>query len=117
GAARRHTRVSPGSPYSPPLSTGMRLRYGALAVLTGVAATFPNGLTNANTANLAGEFGVYAAQAALLPAFYVAMTATATLPLVRARIQFGIPQVLLPLLVIYALAALVELAVPSFLGE
>ena len=107
----------PGSPYSPPLSVRMRFAYAALAVLTGVAASFPNGLTNANTTNLAGEFGVYAAQASLLPAFYVAMNATANLTLVRARIQFGIPQVILPLLALYALTALIELAAPSFVGE
>jgi len=47
----------------------------------------------------------------------VALNATANLTLVRARIQFGIPQVIVPLLVVYALAALVELAAPSFAGE
>jgi len=109
--------VFPGSPYSPPLALGMRLTYAAMAVLMGVAASFPNALTNANTSSLAGEFGVYAAQAALLPAFYVALNATGNLTLVRARIQFGIPQVMLPLLTVYALAALVELAAPSFVGE
>jgi len=107
----------PGSPYSPPLTFGMRLAYGALAVLSGVAASFPNALTSTNTTPLAGSFGVYVAEAALLPAFYVAMNATANLTLVRARMQFGIPQVILPLLGLYALAALVELVAPTFVGE
>jgi hypothetical protein len=107
----------PGSPYSPPLTVRMRLAYGALAVLSGIAASFPNALTSVNTAPLAGSFGVYVAEAALLPAFYVALNATANLTLVRARMQFGIPQVILPLLGLYALAALVELVVPSFAGE
>lgn len=107
----------PGSPYSPPLTLRMRFAYGALAVLSGIAASFPNALTSVNTAPLAGSFGVYVAQAALLPAFYVALNATANLTLVRARIQFGIPQVILPLLALYALAALIELAAPSFFGE
>lgn len=107
----------PGSPYSPPLATRTRLAYGALAVLAGVAASFPNALTTVNTAPLAGSFGVYVAQAALLPAFYVAMNATANLTLVRARMQFGIPQVILPLLGLYALAALFEIVAPSFAGE
>jgi hypothetical protein len=95
----------------------MRLAYGALAVLTGVAASFPNALTSTNTGPLAGSFGVYVAEASLLPAIYVALNATANLTLVRARMQFGISRVILPLLALYALAALVELVAPSYAGE
>jgi hypothetical protein len=107
----------PGSPYSPPLTSRMRMAYGVLAVLSGIAASFPNALTTVNTTPLAGSFGVYVAEAALLPAFYVALNATANLTLVRARMQFGIPQVILPLLGLYAVVAVVELLAPSFLGE
>lgn len=107
----------PGSPYSPPLTLPMRVAYGAVSVLSGVAATFPNALTNVNQTPLAGSFGVFVAQAALLPAFFVALNATANLTLVRARIQFGIPRVILPLLGLYALAALFELIAPTFAGE
>jgi hypothetical protein len=107
----------PGSPYSPPLTLRMRIAYGSVSVLSGVAATFPNALTNVNQTPIAGSFGVFVAQVALLPAVFVAFNATANLTLVRARIQFGIPRVILPLLGLYALAALVELVAPSFAGE
>jgi hypothetical protein len=104
----------PGSPYSPVLSTRRRAAYFAVALVTGPAATFGNALVNTNVSSLAGEMGVFVAQASLLPAIYVAMNATANLTLVKARAQFGIPLVLNGLLIAYVLAGLLQLAAPTY---
>ncbi len=47
----------------------------------------------------------YLISTALLTGIYIAFNASGNLILVKARIQFGIPQITLPLLVGYALAA------------
>jgi len=104
----------PGSPYLPVLAPRQRAVYAAVGVLTGIASTFPNGLVNVNVPNLGGELNVYAAQIAWLPAIYVAFNATANLSIVKARAQFGIPLVTNTLLAGYALAAVLELLLPSF---
>jgi hypothetical protein len=104
----------PGSPYTPALSARRRMVYFAVALLTGPASTFGNALVNTNVASLAGEMGVFVAQASLLPAIYVAMNATANLTLVKARAQFGIPLVLNGLLIAYVLAGLLQLVAPVY---
>ena len=104
----------PGSPYSPPHPLPRRIAYAAVGVLTGVASTFGNALITVNVPNLAGDLGVYVAQLSWLPAIYVAMNATANLTLVKARAQFGIPQVTSVLLIAYALAAVLNLVWPTF---
>lgn len=106
--------VIPGSPYTPALSTRRRVAYFAVALLTGPASTFGNALVNTNVTSLAGEMGVFVAQASLLPAIYVAMNATANLTLVKARAQFGIPLVLNGLLIAYLLAGLLQLIAPVY---
>jgi MFS family permease len=50
----------------------------------------------------------------VLPAIYVAMNASGNLSLVKARIHWGIPAVTQGVLAVYALAALVQLAFPTF---
>src|ERR1700759_22194 len=80
----------PGGPFTPSHPLARRLGYGAIGIVTGIATTFPNALINVNVPNLSGPLGVYVAQAAWLPAIYVAMNATANLTLVKSRIQFGI---------------------------
>ena len=104
----------PGSPYRPALSTRRRIAYFAVALLIGPASTFGNALVNTNVTSLAGEMGVFVAQASLLPAMYVAMNATANLTLVKARSQFGIPLVLNGLLIAYLLAGLLQLFAPVY---
>jgi MFS family permease len=104
----------PGSPYTPALSARRRLAYAAAALLTGVASTFPNALVTVNVPNLAGELGVYVSQLIWLPAIYVAFNATANLTIIKARAQFGVPQVTNTLLLAYALASVVQLFAPSF---
>ncbi len=97
----------PGSAYTPTHSVRRRVAYGCMGIFIGCAATFTNALVNVNAGNLAGSLGLTLAQVSVLPAIYVAMNATANLTLVRARARFGIPEVTLVLLGLYALAALV----------
>ncbi len=104
----------PGSAFTPSLSVGRRVAYACVGALIGCAATFTNALVNVNAGNLAGSLGLTLAQVSVLPALYIAMNATANLTLVRARAKFGIPEVTLVLLGIYALAALVQLVAPSY---
>ena len=104
----------PGSPFAPNHSWERRASYAGAGLLVGSASTFTNALVNVNVGNLAGSLGLTLAQASVLPAIYVAMNAMANLTLVRARAQFGIPQVTLTLLAAYAFAASVQLAYPGY---
>ncbi|WP_044559948.1 MFS transporter [Azospirillum sp. B4] len=104
----------PGSPAAPAHPLARRLGYAAVAVLVGVASTLGNALVNVNVASLSGALGVYVDQASWLPALYVAFNAGANLTLVKARAQFGIPAVTCGLLVVYALAGLLQFIHPGF---
>ncbi|MBP2276097.1 MFS transporter [Sphingomonas sp. PL20] len=103
-----------GSPFSPSHPAGRRLGYFAVGMFLAATSTFGNALTTVNTGNVAGPLGLYAAEAAALPAVYVAINASANLSLVKARAQFGIPQVTGLFLGLYALAGLVQFGVASF---
>ncbi|MGR4893584.1 MFS transporter [Sphingopyxis sp. LARHCG72] len=103
-----------GSPFSPAHTGRRRIAYFAIGTFLGITSTFGNALTTVNTGPIAGELGIYAAQAAALPAIYVAMNASANLTLVKARTQFGIPQVTIFLLALYALAGAFQFLVPGF---
>ncbi len=83
--------------------------FAAVGLALGATATFANALTTVNTANLAGPLGLYAAEAAALPAIYVAVNASANLIMVKARSQFGISEASIAMLALYALASLVQL--------
>src|SRR5262245_60560352 len=104
----------PGGPFSPSHPPLRRLGYGAVGVLAGIAATFGNALFNVDVANLAGSLGLYVAQASVLPAVYIAMTATTNLVLIKARAQFGIPRTVHALLIVYIAAALAQFVFPGF---
>lgn len=104
----------PGSPFAPAHSTGRRLAYAIVGTLIGVSATFTNALVNVNAGNLGGSLGLTIAQVSVLPAIYVAMNATANLTLIRARAQFGIPEVTIALLSIYAFASFIQILAPSY---
>ena len=108
--------TSPGSPYSPAHPTGRRLLYLATGVTIGISSTFANALTSVNIGTIAGSMGLYVAEASILPAIYVAMNATANLTLVKARAQFGIPQVTGTVLALYAMAGLLQLAAPGLIS-
>ncbi|MDR7256380.1 uncharacterized membrane protein (DUF485 family)/low affinity Fe/Cu permease [Sphingomonas sp. BE270] len=105
-----------GSPFSPSHTGRRRLAYFAFGLFLGATSTFGNALTTVNTGVIAGPLGLYAAEAAALPAIYVAMNATANLTLVKARAQFGIPQVTCVMLALYALIGLVQFFHTSFLA-
>jgi hypothetical protein len=104
----------PGSPFVPAHPIGRRIAYGCVALLTGTGATFCNGLVSVNYTSISGFLGLYVAQVSFLPAIYVAMNASANLTLVKARARFGIPAVTRGLLLLYALASLVQLWHPGF---
>jgi hypothetical protein len=104
----------PGSPFAPKISARRRCAYAVAACITGVGCTFGNALTNVNVQTISGFLGLYVAEATALPAIYIAMNAGANLTLIRARAQFGIPQVTLALLTMYAIAAALQLVVPGF---
>lgn len=103
-----------GSPFSPAHPAGRRLGYFAIGMFLGVASTFCNALTTVNTGNIAGPIGLYAAEAGALPAIYVALNASANLTLVKARAQFGIPQVTSFFLSLYVLMGLAQFATSGF---
>src|SRR5271154_7641294 len=103
-----------GSPFSPQHPSWRRAMYACVALLTGLCSTFPNALVTVNVGSISGSLGLYVAQASWLPAIYVAMNATGNLTLIKARAQFGIPAVMYALLTGYAVAALLQLAFPSF---
>jgi len=105
-----------GSPFSPSHPLGRRLTYFALGLFLGVTSTFGNALTTVNTGVIAGPLGLYAAEAAALPAIYVAMNATANLTLVKARAQFGIPETTCAMLTLYALAGILQFFHSSFVA-
>lgn len=90
------------------------MAYFAVGAVLGAISTLGNALTTVNTASLAGVLGIYVAEAAALPAVYVAMNASANLTLVKARAQFGIPQVTGLLLGFHAVAVLVDFLLADF---
>lgn len=103
-----------GSPFSPAHPGRRRLGYFAIGMFMGATSTFGNALTTVNSGAIAGHLGLYAAQAAALPAIYVAINASANLTLVKARAQFGIPEVTGFLLVLYALTVSLQFFHTSF---
>jgi hypothetical protein len=116
GFAPEERPVFPGSPFSPVHRPARRLGYAVVGAMVGVAATFGNALVTVNVASLAGGLDAYVAQLSWLPAIYVAMNATANLTLVKARAQFGIPQVTNALLIAYGLTATLQILAPSFVA-
>lgn len=103
----------PGGPYAPRHTPWRRVGYAGVAVVMALVATLGNALVTVNIPNLAGALGVYQAEAALLPAAYVAMNACANLLLIKARQQFGIPAITHTLLAVYAAMALLQLVIPG----
>jgi Major Facilitator Superfamily len=105
---------TPGGPFSPRHSSRRRLGYFGVALLIGVITTLGNALVNVNIASLSGELGMYTAQASVLPAVFVAMNASGNLILIKARAQFGIPEVTHSLLIAYIAAGLCQFVFPGF---
>ena len=106
--------TSAGAPYLPRISFSQRAAYAAVGIFIGTLTTFPNALTNVNVGTISGSLDLYVSEASWLPALYFGMNAGANLTLIKARAQFGIPLVTRSLLLLYALAAAVQLVWPSF---
>jgi hypothetical protein len=104
----------PGSPFSPRHSSGRKIAYAAIAVLIGISATFGNALVTVNLPVVAGLNGIDLVEASWLSSVFIAFNASGNLLLVRARITWGIPAVTRTLLVLYIMAALIELMRPGF---
>ncbi len=104
----------PGSPYTPNQSLRLRLVYFFAAMVVGTGASFGNALVNVNASTIAGSLGLYAVQAAVLPAIYIAFNASANLSIVKARAAFGIPALVLTAQVAYIVSAIVEVLWPSY---
>jgi hypothetical protein len=106
--------IIPGGPYLPAHPPRRRIIYVGVALLAAITATLGNALVNVNVTTLAGSIGEYVTAVALLPALYVAMSATGNLALVKARMRFGVPVITQGLLIVYVLAGLVQLLFPGF---
>ncbi len=120
GAQDREYRFSPeerplfpGSPWSARHTRTNRVLYAVSALVMALASGLGNGLITANIATIAGDMGLYVAEANLLLAVYVAFNATANLLLVKARIQFGIPATMHVVLGALMAAQVVQLLHPT----
>lgn len=108
--------IIPGGPYLPAHPPARRLAYVGVAIIAAITATLGNALVNVNVAHIAGSLGEYVTAIALLPALYVAMSASGNLLLVKGRMQFGIPAISQGILVVYLLGGLLQLLAPGFLS-
>lgn len=105
--------IIPGGPYLPAHPGRRRVIYVGVALLAAITATLGNALVNVNVTTLAGSIGEYVTAVALLPALYVAMSATGNLALVKARMRFGVPLITQGLLIVYVIAGLIQLLYPG----
>lgn len=103
----------PGAPWSARHTRRNRILYAISAVVMALASGLGNGMITANIAVIAGDMGLFAAEANLLLAVYVAFNATANLLLVKARIQFGIPATMHVVLGALMAAQVVQLLHPT----
>jgi MFS family permease len=106
--------ILPGGPYAPVHAAWRRVAYLGVAFTTAITATLGNALISTNLSNIAGSIGEYATAVTLLPAIYVATIVSANLFLIKARVRWGIPIVTQGVLAVYAVAALLQFAIPTF---
>lgn len=104
----------PGAPYSPRLAPSTRFLYAITAFTMAIASGLANGIVTSNIMNIAGDMGLYVAEANVLLAVYVAFNAAANLLLVKARMQFGIPATMRVVLGTLLVAELIAIFAPSF---
>jgi hypothetical protein len=104
----------PGAPYSPRLAPRTRVFYAITAFVMAIASGLANGIVTSNIANIAGNMGLYVAEANILLGVYVAFNAAANLLLVKARMQFGIPATMRVVLGSLLLAEVIAICFPSF---
>lgn len=103
----------PGAPYAARHTIRSRVLYAISAFVMAMASGLGNGLITSNLATIAGDMGLYAAEANLLLAVYVAFNAAANLMLVKARVQFGIPATMHVVLGALMIAQIVQIIFPS----
>jgi MFS family permease len=97
--------MMPGSPSTPLHAPPLRVAYLLIGVLVSLTGGLGNALVSANLLNLQGALGVYAAEAAWLPAAYVMTNVSMNLLLVKFRQQFGMRLFTEIFLGLYALIA------------
>lgn len=98
----------PGSPYVPRHRVRRRVAYALVGLLLGICANLGNGLVSTNLTAVGGALGLTGSEAAWLSAVFVAFNMTANLTLIKARTQFGIPQVTCAVLLLYAAACVLQ---------
>ena len=101
----------PGGPYVPAHPTSRKIGYVVVGVTIALLGTFGNALVSDNLNAVAGEYGLYPAEASWLTIAYAGMSASASLLVIKGRMQFGIDRVVKALLVFYAAAALLSAAI------
>lgn len=102
---------SPGMPWHPP---HVRLSYAMVGLLLGITGGLSNALVSANLPILQGQLGLTPAEGAWLPAAYVMVNVTANLIIYKCRQQFGMRLFAEIALGVYAVLALLHLAVGTF---
>src|SRR5262249_788783 len=88
--------------------------YAVTAFIMAIASGLANGIVTSNIMNIAGDMGLYVAEANILLGVYVAFNAAANLLLVKARMQFGIPATMRVVLGSLLLAEVIAICFPSF---
>jgi MFS family permease len=103
--------MMPGSPSTPLHAPPLRVAYLLIGILVSLTGGLGNALVSAHLLNLQGALGVYAAEAAWLPAAYVMTNVSMNLLLVKFRQQFGLRLFTEIFLGLYALIAFAHLFV------
>lgn len=112
---QEHEKPSmPGSPSMPWHPPWRRVAYALVAVLVGITGALGSGLVTANLPVLQGQLGLTPSQGAWLSAAYVMVNVTANLLVFKCRQQFGMRWFAEVGLGIYAMLALLHLAVGGF---
>lgn len=104
----------PGSPATPDHPTPRRIGYFAIGLLVGLTGALGNALIAVNLNLAQGTLGLYANEAAWLPAAYAMTNVCANLLLVKYRQQFGLQPFIRWILLSYILATLAHLFVHDF---
>jgi hypothetical protein len=104
----------PGGPFVPRHSRGRKVGYAVTGLTIALLGTFANNLVSTNLAAIAGDYGLYQAEATWLTVAFTGMSASASLFVIKGRQQFGIDRIIKALLGLYLATALLQLLVPDF---
>ncbi|MDZ5458728.1 MFS transporter [Azohydromonas lata] len=106
--------MMPGSPSTPLHAPARRAAYAAVGLLVSLTGGLGNALVSANLQSLQGALGLYAAEAAWLPAAFVMSNVSMNLLLVKFRQQYGLRLFTEAFIALYALIALAHVFVHDF---